>query len=185
MKANKWIRRDLWTGIFLTVALLVQANEGEDGLRFLKRDLAQATVAYGKAIESCPLAHEFSPELLASLRRIDLPDNVLQRALGWLSVKRRMACERDARNALADALLSLRQARIELGQDTADVDQVISTLWGTILREAVLRSEYERLPGKVRSRLESFPELAVPFDALRLYDAMLADKGQSGRKRNR
>jgi len=174
----------MWAGIFLSVAFLVQANEGDDGLRFLKRDLAKATVVYGKAIESCPLVRDFSPELLATLRRIDLPDTVLQRALGWIAVKRRVACERDARNALADTLLSLRQARIDLGKDTADVDQIIASLWGTSLREAILRSEYERLPEKVRLQLESLSELAVPFDALRLYDAIIADKGQSGREQN-
>ena len=185
MKANRWLWRAVWTGFSLSIALVAQANGGEGGILFLKRDLAQATVAYGKAIEACPLSRQFSPELLASLRRIDLPDTVLQRALGWLAIKRRMACEREARNALAEALLRLRLARIELGKGTKNVDQIIATIWGTALREANLRSEYERLPGGVRARLESFSELKVPFDALSLYDALLAVKGQSGREQAR
>ncbi len=182
MNTHKWKWYWSWMGLYFLAVLSAHANEAEKSLLPLKRDLARATVEYGRAIEACPLARTFSSKLLAELQRIELADDVLLRALGWLATKRRLACEKEARNALADALLSLRQARLDLELDTAGVDHVIASLWGTALRESALRSEYEQLPAAVRSRLESFPELAVPFDALKLHEMLVAAKSAANKK---
>jgi len=146
--------------------------EDEAGLKWLKRDLAEATTVYEKAIRRCTPARGLSRETIRQIRELGLPRSKLIRSLGWLALERRAACERPERQALAETVIRLRAGLLASRQDTGNVDRLADTLWGDALRLAVLRAEYESLPETVHQRIDAIAELRQPFDLSALPDAL-------------